>query len=52
VAQFYADIEGPPKHTPVRLALAVLSLFSREVKMLGVYPASAFRQNAAPPAHA
>jgi prephenate dehydratase len=43
VAQFYADIEGHPEHTPVRLALEELSFFSREVKILGVYTASPFR---------
>ncbi len=37
--QFYADIEGHPEHTPVRLALEELSFFSREVRILGVYPA-------------
>jgi prephenate dehydratase len=43
VAQFYADIEGHPDHRLVRLALEELSFFSREVKILGVYKASAFR---------
>ena len=43
VAQFYADIEGHPDHRLVRLALEELSFFSREVKILGVYPASPFR---------
>ena len=43
VAQFYADLEGHPEQTPVRLALEELSFFSREVKILGVYPASPFR---------
>ncbi len=45
VAQFYADLEGHPEQTPVRLALEELSFFSREVKILGVYPASPFRRN-------
>jgi prephenate dehydratase len=44
VAQFYADVEGHPDHRPVRLALEELGFFSREVKILGVYPASDFRQ--------
>jgi len=44
VAQFYADVEGHPEHRPVRLALEELGFFSREVKILGVYPASEFRQ--------
>jgi len=48
VAQFYADIEGHPDQQPVRLALEELSFFSREVRILGVYPASAFRQGGAP----
>ena len=43
VAQFYADIEGHPDAHMVRLALEELSFFSREVKILGVYPASPFR---------
>ncbi len=38
--QFYADIEGHPDQTPVRLALEELGFFSREVKILGVYPAA------------
>ena len=42
-AQFYADIEGHPEQRPVRLALEELGFFSREVKILGVYPASSFR---------
>jgi len=45
VAQFYADVEGHPDHRPVRLALEELGFFSREVKILGVYPASSFREH-------
>jgi prephenate dehydratase len=41
--QFYADIEGHPDQTPVRLALEELGFFSREVKILGVYQAAPFR---------
>jgi prephenate dehydratase len=44
VAQFYADIEGHPDQRPVRLALEELSFFSREVKILGVYPEHSFRR--------
>ena len=40
VAQFYADIDGHPDAAPVRLALEELGFFSREVRILGVYPAS------------
>jgi prephenate dehydratase len=47
VAQFYADIEGHPDERLVRLALEELSFFSREVKILGVYPAHPFRKTAA-----
>ncbi|HVM83985.1 MAG TPA: prephenate dehydratase [Candidatus Binatia bacterium] len=45
VAQFYADIEGHPDQRPVKLALEELSFFSREVRILGVYPADPFRFN-------
>jgi len=38
--QFYADIEGHPSDTSVRLALEELGFFSRQVKVLGVYPAN------------
>ena len=41
--QFYADIEGHPSDTPVRLALEELGFFTRTVKVLGVYPANPFR---------
>src|SRR5262249_55131758 len=44
VAQFYADIEGHPEQVPVRLALEELGFFSREVRILGVYPAHSFRR--------
>jgi prephenate dehydratase len=44
VAQFYADIDGHPNLRPVRLALEELSFFSREVRIMGVYPAHAFRR--------
>jgi prephenate dehydratase len=41
--QFYADIEGHPDQQNVRLALEELSFFSREVRILGVYPAHPYR---------
>ena len=44
VAQFYAEIEGHPDQRSVRLAMEELGFFSREVKILGVYPANPFRQ--------
>ena len=43
--QFYIDIEGHPDDDRVRLAMEELSFFSREVKILGVYPGAAFREN-------
>jgi prephenate dehydratase len=45
VAQFYADIEGHPDQRSVKLALEELSFFSREVRILGVYPAHSFRRD-------
>jgi prephenate dehydratase len=47
VAQFYADVEGHPDQRLVRLALEELGFFSREVKILGVYPAAEFRSSGA-----
>ena len=44
VAQFYADIEGHTEDRGVQFALEELSFFSREVKILGVYPADTYRQ--------
>jgi prephenate dehydratase len=42
-AQFYAEVEGHPKHPNLRLALEELEFFSREVTTLGVYPAHPYR---------
>ncbi len=42
-AQFYADVDGHPEHPGLRLALEELDFFSREVKILGVYPAHPYR---------
>jgi prephenate dehydratase len=41
--QFYADVEGHPEHRNLVLALEELAFFSREMKILGVYPAHSFR---------
>jgi prephenate dehydratase len=41
--QFYADVEGHPHDRPLALALEELAFFSREVKILGVYPAHPLR---------
>ena len=43
IAQFYMDIEGHPSEPAVARALEELSSFSKEVKVLGVYPADPFR---------
>jgi prephenate dehydratase len=41
--QFLCDVDGHPESPPLRRALEELSFFSREVRILGVYPAAAFR---------
>jgi prephenate dehydratase len=41
--QFYADVEGHPEDRALVLAFEELSFFSREMKILGVYPAHPFR---------
>ena len=43
-AQFYAEIEGHPEQRNVRLAFEELGFFSREVKVLGVFPTHPFRR--------
>jgi len=42
--QFLCDVDGHPEQPGLRRALEELSFFSREVRVLGVYPASPFRQ--------
>ena len=41
--QFYADVEAHPEDRPLALALEELAFFSRELKILGVYPAHPVR---------
>lgn len=41
--QFYADVDGHPDDPGLKLALEELAFFSREVRILGVYPAHAYR---------
>ncbi|WP_024277363.1 prephenate dehydratase [Xanthobacter sp. 126] len=41
--QFYADVEGHPDDRSVKLALEELAFFSREMRILGVYPAHPYR---------
>jgi prephenate dehydratase len=44
-AMFFAEIEGHPSETKVRLALEELAFFSTSLKILGVYPAEPFRRS-------
>ena len=41
--QFMCDVDGHPEQPGLRRALEELSFFSRETKVLGVYPRAAFR---------
>jgi prephenate dehydratase len=41
--QFYADVEGHPEDTSLKLALEELTFFSSHIKILGVYAAHPFR---------
>jgi prephenate dehydratase len=45
--QFYADVEGHPDDASVARALEELRFFSREVRILGVYPADTYRDTVA-----
>ncbi len=42
-AQFYAEVEGHPENRGLRLALEELNFFTREVRILGVYPQHPYR---------
>lgn len=44
--QFYADVEGDPRDTGLKLALEELGFFTHKVTILGTYPADSFRFNA------
>lgn len=44
---FYCDVEGHPDDPNLRRALTELEYFSREMKILGVYPAHEFRSTIA-----
>ena len=44
---FYCDVEGHPDDPALRRALDELGYFSREMKILGVYPAHPFRDTIA-----
>ena len=41
--QFLCDVEGHPESPALRRALEELAFFSREIRVLGVYPRAAFR---------
>ena len=47
--QFYADIEGHPEERKVRLALEELQFFTTHMRILGVYPAHAYRKTLTAP---
>jgi len=42
-AQFYADVEGHQKDESVKFAIKELKSYSKEVKILGTYPAHKYR---------
>jgi prephenate dehydratase len=44
--QFWADVEGHPEERPLALALEELRFFSKELRILGVYPGHPFRRSA------
>ena len=41
--QFLADVDGHPDDRSLKLALEELAFFSKEVRILGVYPAHPYR---------
>jgi prephenate dehydratase len=41
--QFYADVDGHPEDTGLAFALEELKFFSREFRIVGVYPGHPFR---------
>jgi prephenate dehydratase len=43
-AQFYADVDGHPQDPALKLALEDLRFYSKEVIILGTYPAHPFRK--------
>ena len=48
--QFYAEVDGHPDDPALRRALEELDFFSKELHVLGVYPAHPFRQDISAPA--
>jgi prephenate dehydratase len=45
--QFLCDVEGHPEQPALRFALEELKFFSREDRILGVYPMASFRHKTA-----
>jgi prephenate dehydratase len=43
--QFYAEVNGHPEDPAFALALEELTFYSKEIKVLGVFPAHPFRQS-------
>jgi prephenate dehydratase len=43
-AQFYADVDGHPDEPALKMALEDLHFYSKEVTILGTYPAHSFRK--------
>ena len=48
--QFYAEVDGHPEEPGLRRALDELGYFSRELRIVGTYPAHPFREMARPAA--
>jgi prephenate dehydratase len=48
--QFYAEVDGHPDDVQLRRALEELDFFSKEMRILGVYPAHPFRAQVQPAA--
>ncbi|ACA16118.1 Prephenate dehydratase [Methylobacterium sp. 4-46] len=46
--QFYAEVDGHPEEPPLRRALDELAYFSRELRLIGTYPAHPFRESTRP----
>ena len=47
-AQFYAEVEGHPDTRAMKLAFEELAFFTREVSLLGTYPAHPYRHRGHP----
>jgi prephenate dehydratase len=45
--QFYAEVDGHPEDPGLKNALDELAFFSKEIRIIGVYPAHPYREEAA-----